>query len=1125
MRVRIRSAALAVVIAAIVATGLWLGRPGDRSGAPPVPKIDSRSLPPSADAPAEPDAAGSPGEEAGPVSLRGRIVHGDRTPFRGFFAVESAHEKPFPVAEDGGFVLRSRFAGGVRIVASTDGFRAVSGYVADPREEEFVFVVDGEGREVAGLVIDAETREPVPGARVESEGGRAELTGACTTDADGRFRCPFRGGYVTLAVDAPGYAPARLLFRPGAEISVPLLRGAVLEGRVVASPGGRPVAGIPVYACRDDGRPDDVVLSVETDRTGAFRIERLPAGEWNVFALGTGFSPKGAGALSDAWRYNPFAVRLEAGEKARHDLEVVPAGRIVGRVLDESGDPVPGTELSVSGGNMTPWERICTREAGGTSGPDGRFRLGSLMPGVSYSLRADSPRYADVHLRAVARVEPTEEVEIRFEPAGFIDVRVTDPDGRPIAGALVILDPFGRDFEIAGLGRTGPDGRLRVGPLHLYLLEMSVHATGYFQHRRDDDDAVQPGLAGEVPSLSVVLRPGLEIRGRVSLPEGAFARKLEVSATSVEDEDREVSADVDVDGEFRISPLEPGSYRLRATGVVDRREHEALVDAAAGVDGVVLRLVPSGPAPSDPTPPWIARVVGGDGAEVASGGYVTGYLDERGVWRDSNGRFTDGRVRLPGDADAVTVEVFDPRDAAGGALPFGPVRAGPFARTDGNVVLRMPAETRIEARIVRPDGVGVRSVRVEARPAERRGIDEYWPAFAREITDPEGRFSLGGLGEEEYVLRFHSPPGFVPLPSIRVAAGGDPLLIRLEPSKRAVLTVVDTAGEKVADAGIALERREIAPGGDRWVRDRVWADEGGRVVLDGLSTAAHYRLTVSGSSSKHREKVIEPWSPVDFRVVLFRKSDLVGFVRDPSGAPIHGVRVMRRTGDDWDTGATDAEGRFTFKGLEDPRAELAVVGRYLSEEEREGLAGTEVSVSGGPVLLTFDPGPYIAVRLGAGWRHRVREVVLRSLDGRETRSSTIWSEDDRALFAGLRRDVRYDLWIGPHPLGLTAGDDLYAHLEGVSPTKEDFVVRPKEGKSIRGRITIDDKRVNDWTTVRLVRGAVRLECFTRGGRFEFRGLPDGKWSIAVRKGVDGVTFQGTAEVEAGTEVDIELRVE
>ncbi|MEQ9398651.1 MAG: carboxypeptidase regulatory-like domain-containing protein [Longimicrobiales bacterium] len=145
---------------------------------------------------------------------------------------------------------------------------------------------------ISGKVVDAHTRRPIPGVRVEL----AELDLSLTADAEGVFELrDMPVGVYELRLSAPGYAPADgnfAIMRPGSFVTTltprgtdPMLPRGRLVGRVVDVGSEQPLADVRV------GLPD-ISMETLTDQDGRFAFGSVPPGRHRVDFEGLGYAPR-----------------------------------------------------------------------------------------------------------------------------------------------------------------------------------------------------------------------------------------------------------------------------------------------------------------------------------------------------------------------------------------------------------------------------------------------------------------------------------------------------------------------------------------------------------------------------------------------------------------------------------------------------------------------------------------------------------------------------------------------------------------------------------------------------------------------------------------------------------------
>jgi len=288
---------------------------------------------------------------------------------------------------------------------------------------------------IAGRVTIEGTNTPIASAMVmlfQVNAGRGGPPGPppqTTTDSDGRFVFDrLTPGAYRLSVQKTGFAP---LNGPGVPTSSPiqvvagqvvdnldlhLQKGAVISGKVLDS-SGEPLSDARIMALRRmpmgrsgaQSRLMPAGPGGQTNDLGEFRIAGLAPGDYYVAAaprMGGPFGGPGAPIDTTTKRttvtttfypgttdeLTAQAVTVTAGNEFNNvvfTIQTVPAFRVSGIVVDETGAPVQGAMVSLMG---DPRAGVFFGMIGGgaTSGADGRFVIGDV-PAGSYRVNASVP--------------------------------------------------------------------------------------------------------------------------------------------------------------------------------------------------------------------------------------------------------------------------------------------------------------------------------------------------------------------------------------------------------------------------------------------------------------------------------------------------------------------------------------------------------------------------------------------------------------------------------------------------------------------------------------------------------------------------------------------------------------
>jgi protocatechuate 3,4-dioxygenase beta subunit len=321
---------------------------------------------------------------------------------------------------------------------------------------------------VSGQVTDQETKEPIPGARIQFDGG----AGIVATNAEGRYVIRVRAdSQVSITplrgtLTNPNYVPVeRELTQTFAADKVLVVgmdfhyrKGGSISGRVRATSGDLSenpamVALMgPPSEIRGSAIPRASSGTVAAD--GTFRLNAIPPGSYELRVT---VRPSGSPDLPVASR----PVQIVAGQEVSGLtidaplLTAAAAGRgargpqnaagVWIKVVNPDGTPVPLAVLRTGSGGGVQFTDV-----------NGEFHVERAT--TSFRL-AMASNYAGT-LAGLAQldrtVEPVAPTVITLGPAARISGRVYDADGKPIAGANVQLN-----FGSPNLGSawTDADGK------------------------------------------------------------------------------------------------------------------------------------------------------------------------------------------------------------------------------------------------------------------------------------------------------------------------------------------------------------------------------------------------------------------------------------------------------------------------------------------------------------------------------------------------------------------------------------------------------------------------------------------------------------------------------------------
>ncbi len=442
-------------------------------------------------------------------------------------------------AGDGTFVLEGLSRGSFTLWAL--GEHGAVSRPGVPAGVEGVELRLGEGLTLEGSVFGGQV--PVPDARVTViHAGHTRFFDA-RAGADGHFRIgPLPSSRYLLAIHAEGWLPG--LFTSdtldGPESRLVLFRPHGLTGRVLS--GGAPAPDVEVrLEPRSESGGDTRVA--KTDAEGRFLFELLASDRYRLTAEEAGRSALAQLALAED---SPWPeVVLHLGE----------AFFVEGTVFDDARRPVPDAHVGaiLAGTHLWP-QRTRT-------GPDGRYRLGPVEPGLH-----EFQLLAERHLRAFGLARELEAgsgpVDFTLARAASVHGTVVDTDGQPLAHIGISLlnpgRPNPRHGSTAAYARSDEDGR--------FVLDAT--SPGPYVIDIQDESVLPEQLEVRAPSegIRVVLRRGGSVSGTFTDDQGIPVTQGWVELWELGGKGGAVrTAHVDEVGHFLLRGLAPGRYMLEAT--------------------------------------------------------------------------------------------------------------------------------------------------------------------------------------------------------------------------------------------------------------------------------------------------------------------------------------------------------------------------------------------------------------------------------------------------------------------------------------------------------------------------------------------------------------------------------
>jgi hypothetical protein len=392
--------------------------------------------------------------------------------------------------------------------------------------------IAGPSKPIEGVVRLKQTGQPLAGVRVYGSAGESGVQVSAVTEKDGRFRLdglPKVAAYQLDAIPDPGkpylQASTTVTGTDGLKpipVTIDLPKGVIVTGRLIDRSTGKPVAGHMVSHIKlPPNRYEGEETPAQPFGPEGFRMT-VPPGLGLTMAQAEGkdlsylrarlpeaVRRMGVGEIGDEASLNVLVapnhvcrmVDVPAGaETFTIDLELTRGASRKGRLIDAEGKPVLGALVY---GLSVDWD-VKTLE-----GPE--FEVIGLEPGKP---RTVSFLHKDRRLAGSVAFEPGDgPVEVRLAPCGSAVGRLIDPDGSPLAGAMVMIGLHDRGGEQIplniGLWPSGEiftadkDGRVRIEGLNPDLIaRLSFHPP------TQPDTWLVPEKSQEAVLYHLTARPG-----------------------------------------------------------------------------------------------------------------------------------------------------------------------------------------------------------------------------------------------------------------------------------------------------------------------------------------------------------------------------------------------------------------------------------------------------------------------------------------------------------------------------------------------------------------------------------------------------------------------------------------
>jgi protocatechuate 3,4-dioxygenase beta subunit len=490
------------------------------------------------------------------IEISGRVVLADGTPVADAFVETPVliMRRSATSAADGTFRIAGLAAGATAVTAYSSDHRLASESVTVNAPAKDVKLTLPRGAHIEGRVFDRVTQQPVTDFTVliPPRSGRGIAVEDQPTHADdGRYAIDnVPPGVVEVVAHAAGYVPASrrdITVEDGKSVTgvdIPLDRGATISGRVTSA--GAAVAGVQV---RDASRMSQPAGNGTTDADGLYTLDGVPAGDHTIEFQKAGFI-----VLRKP-------IESAAGKEAHLDAELDRGNELTGRVLDGSGRPVAGANVSVNSADRRPGNSNATTDG------DGTFDLQGLADG-KYTVVARKNGYVSGE---TSDVDPrqTHSVTLTLTSGATITGHVVGLPADQLSQVMVSASggmshnqtnaDAGGNFTLTGM----PDGRVRVDAI---LMSAANRRTAPPKTITVDN--------GVAPAVEINFDEGITVRGRVTrsgvaLPGGAISflpQMIRGTGGMAATARQPVNTFLSPDGTYIASGLMAGDYDVRING-------------------------------------------------------------------------------------------------------------------------------------------------------------------------------------------------------------------------------------------------------------------------------------------------------------------------------------------------------------------------------------------------------------------------------------------------------------------------------------------------------------------------------------------------------------------------------
>lgn len=395
---------------------------------------------------------------------------------------------------------------------------------------------------------------------------------------------------VLLPAQPPAQAPAKTVAKPEDLCS--------LSGRILNGVTGEPIRRATLNLMRADPSPNDppLLYTTSSNAEGQFAMKDIEPGKYRLNATRNGFVSLVYGARNQM-RPGTTLTFIRQQQMTDLTLKMTPHGVVVGRILDEEGEPVANARVMLQSYRYVTGRKQLSPSGGATVSNDlGEYRVFGIAPGKYFLSVTPAPTNPGFAQDRSVSSGPDEDYVATYYP-GTIDpaaaAQIDVSPGAQLRGMNMTLSKM-RAVTLRGRVTHGLPGRQNIqvlltsrNPAALMSINRSspADATGNFTIRYATPGAYflvaiinEPGGSrqGRLPvdvgnapmeGLVITIGPGITVKGQVrSDPDGS---PVDLSGVRLMLQQRETNVfggswqgKAEQDGTFEVKNVSPDRYNL-----------------------------------------------------------------------------------------------------------------------------------------------------------------------------------------------------------------------------------------------------------------------------------------------------------------------------------------------------------------------------------------------------------------------------------------------------------------------------------------------------------------------------------------------------------------------------------